>query len=103
MWNKNCFFFNQFFFYGWEFNKAKVVRKSPFTIKLTYDSTNYVQFTTGGMDTGTAKVGCAVIANDKVMYQSEIELRQDIKAKLKQRSEYRHTKRVSNHGGRAWD
>ena len=61
--------------------KAKVVRSLPFTIKLTYDSPNYVQTATGGMDTGSTVVGSAVISNGKVLYQAEVTLRQDISGK----------------------
>jgi len=64
----------------------------PFTIKLTYDSPSYVQFTIGGMDTGTSKVGCAAIANGKVLYQSEITLRQDVSSKMEQRAIYRRSR-----------
>jgi hypothetical protein len=76
-----------------KYNKAKVIIKLPFTIKLTYDSPNYVQITTGGMDTGTKVVGCSVIANSKVLYQSEVTLRQDVSSKMEQRQMYRRNRR----------
>ena len=41
--------------------KAKVVSRTPFIIKLNYGSTGYKQPLTGGMDTGSKTVGCAVI------------------------------------------
>jgi len=73
--------------------KAKVVRGLPFTIKLTYDSPNYVQTATGGMDTGSTVVGSAVISNGKVLYQAEVTLRQDISGKMEQRAMYRRNRR----------
>ena len=40
--------------------KAKVVKRCPFTIKLLYESTNYIQDLTLGADTGSGTVGTAV-------------------------------------------
>lgn len=76
-----------------KFGKAKVVKRIPFTIKLTYDSSSYTQPAIAGMDTGSKVVGCAVIANDKVLYQSEITLSQDISDKMQQKSMYRRNRR----------
>lgn len=42
-------------------NKAKVKRRTPFTIKLTFDSTEYKQPVIAGMDTGSKNIGCAAI------------------------------------------
>ncbi|MDD4249370.1 MAG: RRXRR domain-containing protein, partial [Methanosarcina sp.] len=58
--------------------KAKVVRNTPFTIKLLFGSSGYTQPVTAGMDTGSKVVGCAAIANGKVLYQSEIYLRENV-------------------------
>jgi RRXRR protein/HNH endonuclease len=74
-------------------NKAKVVSRIPFIIKLTYDSTDYVQTVIGGMDTGSTVIGSAAIANGKVLYQSEVTLRQDVSGKMEQRAMYRRTRR----------
>ncbi|WP_321416739.1 RNA-guided endonuclease IscB [uncultured Methanomethylovorans sp.] len=74
--------------------KAKVVRKTPFTIKLLYETTEYTQPITAGMDTGSAMVGCAAISGNRVLYQSEIILRNDIKDKMTQRRQYRRTRRT---------
>lgn len=73
--------------------KAKVVRRLPFTIKLTYDSDSYVQTVTAGIDTGSKVVGCAAIADGKVLYQSEVTLRQDVSGKMEKRRMYRRTRR----------
>ena len=59
-------------------NKAKVVRKTPFIIKLVYGSTEYRQKVVAGLDTGSTVVGCAAVANGRVVYQSETILRNDI-------------------------
>lgn len=75
-------------------NKAKVRKTSPFTIQLNYDSTNYVQNLTLGIDSGSSKIGSSVV-NDKseVIYLSEVEIRNDISEKLKQRAKYRRSRR----------
>lgn len=75
-------------------NKAKVIKKTPFTIKLLYDSTEYTQDLTLGIDTGSSKIGSAVIDNkNNVVYLSQIEIRNDISDKMKQRSKYRRNRR----------
>ena len=62
--------------------KAKVVRRCPFTIKLLYEpETKVVQEVILGQDTGSKYVGTACIANDKVLYQSEVMLRDNSKKK----------------------
>ena len=51
--------------------KAKVKRKTPFTIKLLYQTTNYTQNLTLGIDTGSSKIGSAVVnGNNEVFYLS---------------------------------
>ena len=73
--------------------KAKVVRRLPFTIKLFHGSSGYKQSVVGGMDTGSKNIGCAVIANSKTLYQSEVKLRTDVSKKMQQRAMYRRTRR----------
>jgi hypothetical protein len=73
--------------------KAKVKRRSPFTIKLLQNSTEFKQPVIAGMDTGSKTVGCAAVANGKVVYQSEVKLRQDVSKKMQQRAMYRRTRR----------
>jgi len=73
--------------------KAKVKHRTPFTIKLIGDSTEYVQPVVAGMDTGSRTVGAAAIANGSVVYQSEVKLRTDVSKKMQQRAMYRRTRR----------
>lgn len=74
--------------------KAKVVRREPFTIRLLYEpETDVVQECYCGVDTGSKHIGVAVVSNDKVLYQSQTELRDDIKKKMKRRSLYRRNRR----------
>jgi hypothetical protein len=73
--------------------KAKVIRRIPFTIKLLFGSSGYIQPVIAGMDTGSKVVGCSAIANGKVLYQSEVYLREDVSKKMQQRAMYRKTRR----------
>ena len=74
--------------------KAKVVRREPFTIKLLYEpETDVVQECYCGVDTGSRHIGVAVVGNDKVLYQSQTELRSDIKRKMDARRQLRRLRR----------
>lgn len=74
--------------------QAKVVRRNPFTIKLLYGTSGYRQEIVAGMDTGSKTIGCAAIANGRVLYQSEVALRQDVSGKMQQRAMYRRSRRA---------
>ena len=76
-----------------ESGKAKVVSRVPFTIKLLHGSSGHKQKITAGMDTGSETVGCAAIANGKVIYQSEVKIRTDVSKKMQRRAMYRRTRR----------
>ena len=74
--------------------KAKVVRREPFTIKLLYEpETDVVQECYCGVDTGSKHVGVAVVGNNRVLYQSQTELRTNIKKKMVSRRMYRRNRR----------
>lgn len=74
--------------------KAKVVRREPFTIRLLYEpETDIVQECYCGVDTGSRHIGVAVVGNDKVLYQSQTELRNDIKKKMDRRRAFRQNRR----------
>jgi len=74
-------------------NKAKVTCKLPFTIKLTTPTGETIQSVIAGMDTGSKIIGCAAITNGQVVYQSEIQIRQDVSKKMQARKMYRRTRR----------
>lgn len=76
-------------------NKAKVLRREPFTIKLLYKpAKEYVQKCILGVDTGSSKIGTAVVdENNNVLYLSEVTVRNDIKRKMDRRRRYRRTRR----------
>ena len=74
--------------------KAKVVRREPSTIRLLYEpETDLVQECYCGVDTGSKHIGVAVVGNDKILYQSQTELRSDIKRKMDARRQARRSRR----------
>ena len=75
--------------------KAKVVRRTPFTIKLLAPPTHErTQPLTVGVDTGSTVIGAAVADEQgKVVYLSEAELRNDIAATMKERAAKRRNRR----------
>lgn len=74
--------------------KAKVIRRTPFTIKLLYGSSGYKQHLTFGIDTGSSKIGSAVVGNNgDVLYISEVTIRNDIANTMKQRAQARRNRR----------
>lgn len=74
--------------------KAKVVRRCPFTIQLLYEpKTEVVQEVVLGQDTGSKHIGTACVGNDRVLYQSQVELRDDIKKNMESRRQNRRFRR----------
>ena len=74
--------------------KAKVKKREPFTIKLIYETTNYTQNLTLGVDTGSGTIGTAVVReNGDIVYMSEVVVRNDITDKMTQRAKYRRNRR----------
>lgn len=74
--------------------KAKVTKREPFTIKLNYETSNYTQDLTLGIDTGSGTIGAAVsINNSDIVYMSEVTLRNDITEKMSKRFRYRRDRR----------
>jgi len=74
--------------------KAKVIRRCPFTIKLLYLSEGYLQPLTLGIDTGSTKLGSAVVNNvGDVVYMSEVAVRNDVTGNIAERARYRRNRR----------
>ena len=75
-------------------NQAKVIKRNPFTIKFLYETkTHVVQDCTLGVDTGSTYVGTAVYSEGKILYTSQVEIRNDIKSKMDDRRGYRKSRR----------
>lgn len=73
--------------------QAKVVRKTPFTIQLLYDTTEYVQPVTLGVDAGSQHIGVSATTEDKVLFEADVEPRNDIVENLSTRREARRARR----------
>lgn len=73
--------------------KAKVINRCPFTIQLTYESTNYTQKVTLGIDSGSKHIGISATTKDKVLFEADIELRNDIVNLISTRRELRRSRR----------
>lgn len=73
--------------------KAKVIKKCPFTIQLLYSSTNYTQPVSLGVDAGSKHIGLSATTKDKLLFESDVELRNDIVDLLSTRRQNRKTRR----------
>lgn len=73
--------------------KAKVVHRCPFTIQLLYETTNYTQEISLGVDAGSKHIGMSATTKDKVLYETDVELRNDIVDLLATRKQNRRTRR----------
>ena len=73
--------------------KAKVVNRCPFTIQLLYSSTNYTQGISLGVDSGSKHIGLSATTEDKVLFESDVELRNDIVNLLSTCRQNRRTRR----------
>lgn len=74
--------------------KAKVVKRCPFTIQLLYDSTKYVQEINLGIDAGSKHIGVSATTKEKVLYEADVELRNDIVDLISTRRELRRNRRT---------
>ena len=73
--------------------KAKIVRKCPFTIQLLYDSMTHTQEITLGVDSGSKHIGISATTKNKVLFEADIELRNDIVNNISTRRQFRRTRR----------
>ena len=73
--------------------KAEVIKRCPFTIQLTYESTNYTQPISLGIDAGSKMIGVSATTEKTVLYEAEVELRNDISKLLEARREMRRSRR----------
>ena len=73
--------------------KAKVVKRTPFTIQLLYDSKEFVQDVSLGVDAGSKVVGLSATTKKEELFASNVVLRNDIVGLLSTRRELRHSRR----------
>ena len=72
---------------------AVIASHTPFTIRLTYDSTCFTQPVSLGVDAGSKHIGLAATTESRELYAAEIELRTDIVENLSTRREARRSRR----------
>lgn len=72
---------------------ANVMYRIPFTIQLDYDTTNFIQPISLGIDAGSKHIGISATTSEKELYAADVELRNDIVEKLSTRREQRRTRR----------
>jgi hypothetical protein len=74
-------------------DKAKVVRRTPFTIQLKYATGENRQPITLGVDSGYENIGLSAKTNKKELYSAEVKLRTDIVKLNSERRQYRRARR----------
>lgn len=77
--------------------KARVVKRSPFTIQLAWLCEGHVQEVRVGIDKGSQTTGICCIGNGQAVFSAEIHHRRDVKAKMDDRRDRRKSRR-----GRKW-
>ena len=73
--------------------KAKVVKKTPFTIQLIYGTSGYKQNITLGVDAGSKVIGLSATTPKEVLFEGELILRNDITDLLSTKRELRRSRR----------
>ena len=73
--------------------QAKVIKRCPFTIQLNYDSGHQTQEISLGIDAGSKHIGVSATTKIKVLYEADVELRNDIVNLLSSRRELRRGRR----------
>ncbi len=73
--------------------KAKVVKRTPFTIQLFYGSRGYRQPVSLGVDAGTKHIGLSATTETRVLFEGDVQLRTDIPQLLATRLQFRRSRR----------
>ena len=81
--------------------KAKVFRYEPFTIQLLYETTEYTQDVTLGVDAGYQTVGFSATTETEELIAGELELLSEMSERLKEsvmhRNNWRTRLRIAHH------
>lgn len=75
---------------------AKVVKRTPFTIRLLYETTEYKQPITLGIDAGSKTIGISASTKKRELYASEFKPRNDVTKHLETRRDFRSARRNRN-------
>jgi len=74
-------------------SKAKVVKRTPFTIQLTIATGEVRQSITLGVDSGYSRIGLSAVTNKQEVYSAEVSLRTDMVKLNSERRQYRRFRR----------
>ena len=73
--------------------RANIYKYEPFTIQLNFTCENKVQDVNLGIDAGSKCIGVSATTPNKVLYEANVILRNDITDKLSTRREFRQARR----------
>lgn len=73
--------------------KATVIRRTPFTIRLLYGSSGYKQPVSLGVDAGSKTIGLSATTTSRELYRGELKPRNDVVDLLSTRRELRRSRR----------
>lgn len=73
--------------------KARIVKRIPFIIQLNYDTTEYTQEITLGVDAGSKTIGLSATIKSDVLFEANVQLRNDITKLISARAELRRSRR----------
>ena len=73
--------------------QARVLKRCPFTVQLLYETKNVTQPISLGVDAGSKYIGLSATTKDEVLFESVVEVRNDIVNLLSTRRELRSSRR----------
>src|SRR6516164_7777704 len=73
--------------------RARVSKRSPFTIQLLWDCEEHVQEVTVGIDKGSHVTGISCIGKGEILLSGEMHHRLDVKEKMDGRRAHRRSRR----------
>lgn len=76
--------------------RAKVVRRTPFTIQLLFDTSFVVQEFSIGIDPGYKTIGVSIVSDAEEVFSAEVATRSDVSEKVSERRMYRRNRRSRN-------
>lgn len=72
---------------------AKIIKRTPFTIRLLFECENKTQDITLGIDTGSKTIGVSASTEKQELYSAEVVLRNDIVDLISTKKQNRRTRR----------